>query len=135
MVVEKVKLEREEKEERITRMMERKNTLLTKLMVKDLVLELVNDTSTQVMMGTCARMLEEVLSEAMMRAEVQAIMQTLESVEGMEDRILLELSRNEIRRKKEARLAKKLEMESRWLSKRKEYSSDLIRWWKQAVSQ
>ena len=59
-----------------------------------------------------------------MRAEVQAIMQTLESVEGMEDRILMELSRNEIRRKKEARLAKKLEMESRWLSKRKEYSSD-----------
>ena len=123
-MVEKVKLERNEKEDRIIRMMERKNTLLTKLMVKDLVLELVNDTSTQVMMGTCAKMLEEVLSEAMMRAEVQAIMQTLESVEGMEDRILQELSRNEIRRKKEARLAKKLEMESRWLSKRKEYSSD-----------
>ena len=35
-------------------------------------------------------------------------------------RILQELMRNEVNRKKEERLAKKLEMESRWLTKRKE---------------
>ena len=80
-------------------MMERKSSLLNKLMVKELVLELVNDTSNQVMMGTCTKMLEGVLAKVMMRAEVNAVLKTLESVEGMEDRILQELSRNEVRRK------------------------------------
>ena len=91
--MDEAKLKREEKEERITRMMERKSSLLNKLMVKELVLELVNNTSNQVMMGTCTKMLEDVLAEVIMREEVNAGLKTLESVEGMEDRILQELSR------------------------------------------
>ena len=122
-VVDETKLRVEEKENRIIRMMKRKSSLLNKLMVKELVLELVNNMSTQVTMGTYAIILEDVLAEAMIRAEVNTVLRTMESVEGLEDRIRQELSRKEARRKKEARLARKLEMESRWLSVRNENNS------------
>ena len=72
-------------------MMKRKSSLLNKLMVKELVMELVNNTSTQVKMGTCDIILEDVLAESMMRAEVNTVLRTMESVEGLEDRIRQEL--------------------------------------------
>ena len=55
-----------------------------------------------------------------MRSEVKMVMENLESVDGMEARILQELVKKEDKRKKEARLARKLEMESLWLARRKE---------------
>ena len=42
-----------------------------------------------------------------MRAEVSTALKTLKSVDGMEARILQELLRNEVRRKKEDRIARK----------------------------
>ena len=62
----------------------------------------------------------------MMRAEVSTALKTLKSVDGMEARILQELLSNEVRRKKEDRIARKLEMESQWLSKRKENASENV---------
>ena len=72
------------------------------------------------MMGTCGKMMEEIIPEAVLRSGVRMVMENLESVDGIEARILQELMKKEDKRKKEARLAKKLEMESLWLARRKE---------------
>ena len=84
-MVEEAQKDREEKEERLKRMMERKNSWLNKMMVKEMVLELIENTRNQAMMGTCGKMLEEILTKAVMRAEIRTVMETLESVDGMED--------------------------------------------------
>ena len=49
------------------------------------------------MRGTCGKMLEEILTEAVMRAELRTVLENLESVDGMEARILQELLRNEVK--------------------------------------
>ena len=126
VVVEEAQKEREEKEERLRRMIVRKNSWLNKMMVKEMVLELIDSTRTQAMMGTCVKVMEEILREAVMRAEVRTFLENLESEDRMEARVLQELMRNEVKRKKEARLAKKLEMESRWLTKRKEEDAQKV---------
>jgi hypothetical protein len=122
--VDTARKEREEKEERLRRMLKRKESWLNKMMVKEVVLELIDNTSNQAMMGTCGKMLEGMLSEAIMRADIRTVMRTLESIDGMEARMLQELNNKEVMRRKDERLAKKLEMELRWLSKRRENDTE-----------
>ena len=76
--VDTARKEREEKEERLRRMLKRKESWLNKMMVKEVVLELIDNTSNQAMMGTCGKMLEEMLSEVIMRADIRTVMKTLE---------------------------------------------------------
>ena len=50
------------------------------MMVKEMVLELIDKMRNQAMRGTCGKMLEEILTEAVLRAEIRTVLENLESV-------------------------------------------------------
>ena len=102
--------EKDEKGERLKRMEARRGAWVNRRMVKELVLELVGSTSTMAMMDPLKNMMvEEVLAEAVMRSEMSRVMESLESMDGMEARIFKELVEREEKRRKQSRLARRME--------------------------
>ena len=78
----------DEKEARLRRMEARKTGWLNKMMVKELLLEMVGNASKHAVINHVRSVvLEEVLSEAMMRSEMMRVLHSLESVQGMESRL------------------------------------------------
>ena len=88
-------------------MQARRSAWVNRRMVKELVLGLVGSTSTMAMMAHLKNMVvEEVLAEAVMRSEMSRVM---ESLDGMEARIFKELVEREEKRRKQSRLARRME--------------------------
>ena len=63
---------------------------------------------------------EEILAETVMRSDMTRVMERLESVDGMEARLYKELVGREGKRRKQARLALRIEKEAMWLARRKD---------------
>jgi hypothetical protein len=131
--------EKDEKEARLRRMEARRTRWLNNMMVKELLLEVVGNASKNALINHVkSTVLEDVLSEAVMRSEMKRVLQSLESVEGMESRVFRELVEREERRKKQARIARRMEKEAGWLTRRNEedmlkkkaeqYPSDPMEW-------
>ena len=129
----------DEKEARLRRMEARKTGWLKKMMVQEVLLEMVGNASKHAVINHVRSVvLEEVLSEAMMRSEMMRVLHSLESVQGMESRLFRELVEREEKRKKQARIARRMEKEAGWLTRRKEedrlkkqaeqYPSDPMEW-------
>jgi hypothetical protein len=129
----------DEKDARLRRMEARKTGWLNKMMAKELLLEMVENASKHAVINHVRSvLLEEVLSEAMLRSEMKRVIHNLDSVEGMESRVFRELVEREEKRKKQARIARRMEKEAGWLTRRKEedrlkkqaekYPSDPMEW-------
>ena len=83
---------KDEKEARLRRMEPRRTGWLNKMMVKELLLEVVENARKNALISQIrSTVLEEVLSEAVMRSEMKRVLQSLESVEWMESRVFREL--------------------------------------------
>ena len=93
---------------------------MTRRIVKDLLLVVEYASKNAVMSHIKNMVVEEVLAEAVMRSEMKRVLQSLESVEWMESRVFRELVEREERRKKQARIARRMEKEAGWLTRRKE---------------
>ena len=95
-VAEEVSMEgmedgKDDKEERIKRMKSRGAAWMTRRFVKELFLEMVDNASMVAETSHIKNMVEGVLEETVMRSEMNRIMDSLESVGGMEPRIYAEL--------------------------------------------
>ena len=110
-----------EKDERLKRMDDRKNHWLAMRIAKELVLEMVDNTRNKSVRDQCMRVVvEDVITEVIMRSEVAGMIQKVESSTGMEARLFQELGQRLELRKKHARIAKRMELEAIWLARRKE---------------
>ena len=70
----------------------RRNHWLALRMAKELVIEMVDNTGTKSVRDQCMRVVvEDVLTEVIMRSEVTGMIQKLESSMGMEARLFQEL--------------------------------------------
>ena len=99
---------KDDKEERIKRMKSRGAAWMTRRFVKELVLEMINNASMVSETRHIKNMVEGVLEETVMRVEMNRIMDSLESVGGMEPRIYAELIERDKKRKKKSRLARRM---------------------------
>ena len=115
-----IEKKKDEKEERIKRMKARGAVWMTRRFMKELLLEVVDNASTDAETIYIKNIVEEVMEEAIMRSEMNKIIDSLESVGGMEPRVFTELIERDERRKKHARLARRMEKEAIWLARRKE---------------
>ena len=81
----------------------------------------VENASTTAVLGHIKNpVVEEVMAEAVMRSEMSRVLDSLESLEGMESRVFKDLIEREEKRKKKSRLARRMEKEAMWLVRRKE---------------
>ena len=81
----------------------------------------VENASTTAVLGHIKNpAVEEVMAEAVMRSEMSRVLDSLESLEGMESRVFKDLIEREEKRKKKSRLARRMEKEAMWLVRRKE---------------
>ena len=88
--------DRDEKGERLRRMEARRCAWANRRMVRELVLGLVESTSTMSVTAHLKNMVvNEILAEAVMRCEMSKVMESLESLDGMEARIFTELVERE----------------------------------------
>ena len=113
--------DRDEKGERLRRMETRRCAWANRRMVRELVLGLVETTSTMSVTAHIKNMVvKEILADAVMRSEMNKIMESLESLDGMEARVFTELVEREEKRRKQSRLARRIEKEAMWLARRQE---------------
>ena len=89
-------------------------------MAKELVMDLVNKSMTRSLVDWCMKVVvEDVLTELVVGSGVSGVIQRLELVEGMEYRLIKELNQREDLRQKQARIARRMVLESKWLAKRR----------------
>ena len=116
-------------------MQARRSAWVNRWMIKELVLELVEKTSTMAVTAHLKSMvLEEVLAEAVMRSEMSRVIESLKSLEGMEARVYNELGEREGKRRKHSRLARRMESKKQVVSKKeggRQAESDVLSWRKQ----
>ena len=86
-------------------------------MAKELVTDLVSRSKTRSLTERCRTVvLEDVLLEAVVGSDVDSVVLKLEVVDSMEYRLNERSKQKKQLRQRQARIARKMELESRWLA-------------------